>query len=303
MRHAELLKGREELKRLRQWLTGATDWEARINWKKLGFDWDEQFATILAIPEEPKVETKKAKSGCCSGQPDEPDPPVKPDGDCLTLSQLKKGLTVSGFCGVSKGILNEGMCERIVLEAERLRGYTVDPEEIPEDCERWVPRKAFAAVCSNLLERHEMIVLLGECAAKYKKPSEIDNLEMTPLSELRQLAIDNGAQLTSLSERVAGREFVTNGSTSTEELACCRRACGVRALGLFINTIIGPILDMSSTAFAPSSLIAPVTGTDIIWNVVLAPCTLGEKLTPLRVVGCLFIAGGDPPHAVTTTST
>mmetsp|Transcript_78575 Transcript_78575/g.222154 ORF Transcript_78575/g.222154 Transcript_78575/m.222154 type:complete len:423 (+) Transcript_78575:1-1269(+) len=62
--------------------------------------------------------------------------------------------------------------------------------------------------------------------------------------------------------------------------------------GLFLNVLIGPVIDMASYAFAPQSIIAPLGGLDVVWNTITAPCTLGETLTPSLVVGCALIAGG-----------
>jgi len=49
---------------------------------------------------------------------------------------------------------------------------------------------------------------------------------------------------------------------------------------------------MGSYAFAPQSVIAPLAGLDVVWNTISAPCTLGEKLTPLLVCGCILIGSG-----------
>jgi hypothetical protein len=62
--------------------------------------------------------------------------------------------------------------------------------------------------------------------------------------------------------------------------------------GLLINTILGPILDMCAYAFAPAVLIAPFGGLDIVWNMLLAPCTLGEHLTFRRILSILLVFGG-----------
>lgn len=63
-------------------------------------------------------------------------------------------------------------------------------------------------------------------------------------------------------------------------------------IGLALNTAVGPIVDMLSYAFAPQSLIAPLGGLDVVWNTMVAPCTLGEKLTPLVIFGAFLIAAG-----------
>lgn len=49
---------------------------------------------------------------------------------------------------------------------------------------------------------------------------------------------------------------------------------------------------MGAYAFAPQSILAPISGLDIVWNTLLAPCTLGEKLTGKRLIACLLITAG-----------
>lgn len=62
--------------------------------------------------------------------------------------------------------------------------------------------------------------------------------------------------------------------------------------GLALNVAVGPIVDMGSYAFAPQVVIAPLGGLDVVWNTLIAPCTLGEKLTPTLIVGVVLIAAG-----------
>lgn len=64
------------------------------------------------------------------------------------------------------------------------------------------------------------------------------------------------------------------------------------ALGLFINTIMGPIVDMAAYSFAAQSLIAPFGGLDVVWNALLAPFVLEETMTPRRWLGCALILLG-----------
>eukprot|EP00931_Biecheleriopsis_adriatica_P056781 TRINITY_DN33673_c0_g1_i1.p1 TRINITY_DN33673_c0_g1~~TRINITY_DN33673_c0_g1_i1.p1 ORF type:complete len:398 (+),score=45.89 TRINITY_DN33673_c0_g1_i1:35-1228(+) len=54
------------------------------------------------------------------------------------------------------------------------------------------------------------------------------------------------------------------------------------ALGMLLNVIIGPLFDVAGYAFAPASVIAPMTGLNIVLNMIFAPLTLGEELTSLR---------------------
>lgn len=62
--------------------------------------------------------------------------------------------------------------------------------------------------------------------------------------------------------------------------------------GIIINTLVGPIIDMAAYSFAAQSLIAPFGGLDVVWNALLAPYVLQEKLTPQRVYGCGLICLG-----------
>jgi len=43
---------------------------------------------------------------------------------------------------------------------------------------------------------------------------------------------------------------------------------------------------------SPRKLIVPLAGLDVVWNTMLAPFTLGEKLTPKLIIGVVFIAVG-----------
>mmetsp|Transcript_3570 Transcript_3570/g.6333 ORF Transcript_3570/g.6333 Transcript_3570/m.6333 type:complete len:390 (-) Transcript_3570:162-1331(-) len=63
-------------------------------------------------------------------------------------------------------------------------------------------------------------------------------------------------------------------------------------VGLLINTIAGPILDMAAYSFAAQSLIAPFGGLDVVWNAALAPYFLKETLTRSRLVACGMIFAG-----------
>jgi len=63
-------------------------------------------------------------------------------------------------------------------------------------------------------------------------------------------------------------------------------------IGLVLNVLVGPIVDMMSYMFAPQSLIAPLGGLDVVWNTMLAPFTLGEKITPMLFGGVCCIGLG-----------
>lgn len=63
-------------------------------------------------------------------------------------------------------------------------------------------------------------------------------------------------------------------------------------VGLLTNVAVGPIIDTTAYSFAPQSLIAPFGGLDVVWNALLAPYVLGEKLTCRRLVGAVLIFAG-----------
>lgn len=62
-------------------------------------------------------------------------------------------------------------------------------------------------------------------------------------------------------------------------------------LGLVCTAMIDPAFDISAYGFAAQSIIAPMAGMVVVWNVLIAPCTLGERLTPsrLRGAGCIVV--------------
>eukprot|EP00929_Paragymnodinium_shiwhaense_P031352 TRINITY_DN17580_c0_g1_i2.p1 TRINITY_DN17580_c0_g1~~TRINITY_DN17580_c0_g1_i2.p1 ORF type:complete len:465 (-),score=90.96 TRINITY_DN17580_c0_g1_i2:178-1572(-) len=63
-------------------------------------------------------------------------------------------------------------------------------------------------------------------------------------------------------------------------------------VGIVVNTLVGPIVDMAAYSFAPQSLIAPFGGLDVVWNALLAPYILHEKLTKMRAFGCFLVVVG-----------
>ena len=71
-----------------------------------------------------------------------------------------------------------------------------------------------------------------------------------------------------------------------------KECCFYYFCGMFMNILLGPLLDVAGYAFAPAALIAPLTGINIIINSVVAPYTLGEELTPRRLFSAsvVFVA-------------
>lgn len=63
-------------------------------------------------------------------------------------------------------------------------------------------------------------------------------------------------------------------------------------IGLVTNTAVGPLIDVAAYSFAPQSLVAPFGGLDVVWNALLAPFILKEKLTRHRLVGSILVMTG-----------
>lgn len=73
--------------------------------------------------------------------------------------------------------------------------------------------------------------------------------------------------------------------------AVSKRPC-FYLLGLFLTAVVDPVFDIAAYSFAAQSIIAAAAGLVVVWNVLLAPCTLGEELTPSRAVGATLICAG-----------
>ena len=89
--------------------------------------------------------------------------------------------------------------------------------------------------------------------------------------------------------------FATLGGASGKQLlrhAAVTKNNWFIPLGLLCTAIIDPMFDISAYAFAAQSVIAPMAGMVVVWNVLLAPFTLGEVLTPARKKGALLIITG-----------
>ena len=63
-------------------------------------------------------------------------------------------------------------------------------------------------------------------------------------------------------------------------------------LGLFFTAVVDPVFDLSAYSFAAQSIIAPCAGMVVVWNVLLAPYTLQEKLTASRLIGAVLVCIG-----------
>lgn len=62
--------------------------------------------------------------------------------------------------------------------------------------------------------------------------------------------------------------------------------------GLVLTAIIDPAFDIVAYSFAAQSIIAACAGLVVVWNVLLAPCTLNEELTPARAAAAVLICTG-----------
>jgi hypothetical protein len=71
-----------------------------------------------------------------------------------------------------------------------------------------------------------------------------------------------------------------------------------QAIGMFMTTILGAVLDAIAYGFAPQSILAPLHGMEISMNVIFAPCVLHEKVAPAHIIGTLFVAAGASLTAV-----
>ncbi|CAK9065151.1 unnamed protein product [Durusdinium trenchii] len=71
-----------------------------------------------------------------------------------------------------------------------------------------------------------------------------------------------------------------------------REGLKYRLLGLSMAMAIGPLAEVSAYAFAPQSLLAPLDGFDVIWNILLAPYTLGESISSAKVMGTGLVFAG-----------
>ena len=84
---------------------------------------------------------------------------------------------------------------------------------------------------------------------------------------------------------------------NTAKVLCCKRKGKktgwlVFTLGLLLSFLVNPFLDFLSYNYAPQSLLAPLAGLSIMWNAVLAPLMLNEKLQQKDAAGVFIICLG-----------
>ena len=75
-------------------------------------------------------------------------------------------------------------------------------------------------------------------------------------------------------------------------LAAVRKQPLYYVIGVLIAAIISPVFDMVAYAFAPTTLLTACGGMVVVFNVVLAPCILAERLTVQRAASALLITIG-----------
>ena len=64
------------------------------------------------------------------------------------------------------------------------------------------------------------------------------------------------------------------------------------AIGLLLIAVVYGVMNNIAVQFAPNSVVSAVDGMIIVWNILLAPMTLGEALTASRATGALLITVG-----------
>lgn len=62
-----------------------------------------------------------------------------------------------------------------------------------------------------------------------------------------------------------------------------------RAFGMLLALLIGPLMEACAYVFAPQSLLAPINGLDLIWNILLSPWVLNERLNGSRIAGTILV--------------
>ena len=63
-------------------------------------------------------------------------------------------------------------------------------------------------------------------------------------------------------------------------------------VGLLCTAVVDPAFDLTAYSFAAQSIIAPCAGMVVVWNVLLAPYTLKERLTASRLMGAALVCVG-----------
>ncbi|CAD7930857.1 unnamed protein product [Amoebophrya sp. A25] len=88
----------------------------------------------------------------------------------------------------------------------------------------------------------------------------------------------------------AGKQLIRAGALLERRAPARGRIASVS--GLVLTTVVGPVLDLGAYMFAPQSMVAPFSGLDVVWNAMLAPFTLGEKVTTPKAVAIGMVFSG-----------
>mmetsp|Transcript_154892 Transcript_154892/g.496319 ORF Transcript_154892/g.496319 Transcript_154892/m.496319 type:complete len:337 (+) Transcript_154892:143-1153(+) len=62
--------------------------------------------------------------------------------------------------------------------------------------------------------------------------------------------------------------------------------------GMVLNVLVGPVLEVAAYGQAPQTLLAPLCGLDVLWNILLVPYTLGEIPSGMQIAGCFLLVAG-----------
>lgn len=63
-------------------------------------------------------------------------------------------------------------------------------------------------------------------------------------------------------------------------------------VGTICAMILDPILNISALNFATYAIVSACSSFAVFWNILLAPCILGERLTRMRLIACVCIMLG-----------
>lgn len=96
-----------------------------------------------------------------------------------------------------------------------------------------------------------------------------------------------GLQLTSYATRSTDPEVSTGSARENHQRSC--RLCLLRIVGMTLFMLVGPLIEVLSYSLAPAALLAPINGVGVVWNILLAPMTLGEEWSRLKVIGTAMI--------------
>ena len=63
-------------------------------------------------------------------------------------------------------------------------------------------------------------------------------------------------------------------------------------IGVVLWSVVYPVFDISALNFAPESTVFSVDGMIVVWNIILAPYTLGEPITRSKLTSALVVTVG-----------